>query len=359
MKYFSLFLATCCFSFLIFAQDAAKNTPIESMPIASEECATYPGGHEALMKFLQQEISYPQECIETNVSGKVMVRFSVDHSGKVNEAKVVNSIHPAMDAEALRVVNMLQWSWNPGCTEPKVFYSLPINFALGNEDEPEEEKADKPSPHFAGFDIGFGNLMMDNPSDYPYWNVSDLNVWNFGFNLFEYKIPIFKQYLGLTTGAGLNFTNIDLGQYDLIHTSSVIGGAVDTVFAIEGWNNLPYKQNNLSYGAITIPLLFEVCTKAASKNSFYLNLGAVGYWNFGGTWGTRGKYSNGDRFQNTVNSRFQMLPFGAYATARMGFDHYGLFVNYNLTPIFKKSATAPLYPLTFGITYNFDYGYFD
>ena len=355
MKYFSFFLATCCFSFLIFAQDAAKNTPVESMPIDSEECATYPGGHEALMKFLQQEISYPQECIETNVSGKVMVRFSVDHSGKVNEAKVVNSIHPAMDAEALRVVNMLQWSWNPGCTEAKVFYSLPINFALGNEDEPMEEKADKPSPHFAGFDIGFGSLMMDNPEDYAYWNVSDLNVWNFGINILEYKIPIIKEYFGLTTGFGLNVTNINLGQYDLVHTSTVPGGKSDTLFAIEGLNNLPYRQNGLSYGALSIPLLFEVCSKADSKNSFYLNFGVVGYWSFSGSWSTRGKYANGDRFQNTVNSRFQLAPFGAYATVRTGFDHYGLFVNYNLTSLFKKTATAMVYPLTFGITLNFDY----
>jgi TonB family protein len=355
MKYFSFFLATCCFSFLIFAQDAAKNTPVESMPIASEECATYPGGYEALMKFLQQEISYPQECIETNISGKVMVRFSVDHSGKVNEAKVVNSIHPVMDAEALRVVNMLQWSWNPGCIEPKVFYSLPINFALGNEDEPMEEKADKPSPHFVGFDIGMGTFIMDNPSDYPYWNQTDFNLFQLGFNIFEYKVPIFKEYLGLTTGLGVNTTRIQLGQYDLVHTATIPGGNLDTLFAIQTLSNLTYRSNNLTFAFLTVPLLLEVCSKAASKNSFYLNVGAVGYWSFSGSWTTRGKYANGDRFNNNVNSRFQMAPFGAYATARTGFDRYGLFVNYNLTPLFKKSATATLYPLTFGITLNFDY----
>jgi hypothetical protein len=130
---------------------------------------------------------------------------------------------------------------------------------------------------------------------------------------------------------------------------------VDTLFAIEGLNNLPYKANNFTYTSLSLPLLFEVCSKAKTKNSFYLNVGAVGYWTVGGSWSTRGKYSNGDRFQNTVNSRFQLAPFGAYATTRLGFDHYGLFVNYNLTPLFKKSATAVIYPFTFGLTLNLDY----
>jgi len=353
MKYFSFFLATCCFSFLIFAQDSSKNNQIESLLVDSEECATYPTGYEGLMKFINNEVNYPQDCVEQGISGKVFIRFVVNRSGNVSKATVTKSAHPSLDKEALRVTNLLHWNWNPACKDSAIYISLPINFEVS--DDTSEDEDDKPSPHFAGFDIGFGSLMMDNPEDYAYWNVSDLNVWNFGINILEYKIPIIKEYFGLTTGFGLNVTNINLGQYDLVHTSTVPGGKADTLFAIEGLNNLPYRQNGLSYGALSIPLLFEVCSKADSKNSFYLNFGAVGYWNFGGTWSTRGKYSNGDRFQNTVNSRFQMAPFGAYATARTGFDRYGLFVNYNLTPLFKKSATATLYPLTFGITFNFDY----
>jgi hypothetical protein len=231
--------------------------------------------------------------------------------------------------------------------------TLPINFEVDDENEPDDD--DKPAAHFAGFDFGFGSLLMDKPSDYAYWNVSDLNVMNFGINLIEYKIPLIKQYLGLTTGTGLNLTTIQLGQYDLVHTASVPGGKTDTLFAIEGLNNLPYRSNSFTSGALTVPLLLEVCSKKATENSFYLNTGVVGYWSFSGSWSTRGKYANGDRFQNTVNSRFQLAPFGAYATVRTGFDHYGLFVNYNLTPLFKKTATAMVYPLTFGITLNFDY----
>jgi TonB family protein len=305
------------------------------------------------MQFIQKEVNYPQDCIDQGISGKVYVRFKVNRYGDVAKATVVKSAHPSLDKEALRVTNLLHWNWNPACKDTAVFMSLPINFAMADENEPNDD--DKPAAHFAGFDIGFGSLLMDKPSDYAYWNVSDLNVMNFGINLIEYKIPLIKQYLGLTTGTGLNLTTIQLGQYDLVHTASVPGGKTDTLFAIEGLNNLPYRSNSFTSGALTVPLLLEVCSKKATENSFYLNTGVVGYWSFSGSWSTRGKYANGDRFQNTVNSRFQLAPFGAYATVRTGFDHYGLFVNYNLTPLFKKTATAMVYPLTFGITLNFDY----
>jgi len=353
VKYLSFLLVSCNFLLVTYAQEASNAQQLDAVMIMDEECATYPTGYEGLMQFIQKEVNYPQDCVDQGISGKVQVRFVVNRSGDVSKATVVKSAHPSLDKEALRVANLLHWDWNPACNDSAIYMSLPINFEVADETEPDDD--DKPAAHFAGFDFGFGSLLMDKPSDYAYWNVSDLNVMNFGINLMEYKIPLIKQYLGLTTGTGINLTTIQLGQYDLVHTASVPGGKTDTLYAIEGLNNLPYRSNSFTSGALTVPLLLEVCSKAATKNSFYLNTGVVGYWSFSGSWSTRGKYANGDRFQNTVNSRFQLAPFGAYATVRTGFDHYGLFVNYNLTPLFKKTATAMVYPLTFGITLNFDY----
>jgi len=353
MKCLSFLLVTCNFLLVLHAQEASNVQQMDAVMIMDEECVTYPTGYEGLMQFIQKEVNYPQDCIDQGISGKVYVRFKVNRYGDVAKATVVKSAHPSLDKEALRVTNLLHWNWNPACKDSATYMTLPINFEVDDENEPDDD--DKPAAHFAGFDFGFGSLLMDKPSDYAYWNVSDLNVMNFGINLIEYKIPLIKQYLGLTTGTGLNLTTIQLGQYDLVHTASVPGGKTDTLFAIEGLNNLPYRSNSFTSGALTVPLLLEVCSKKATENSFYLNTGVVGYWSFSGSWSTRGKYANGDRFQNTVNSRFQLAPFGAYATVRTGFDHYGLFVNYNLTPLFKKTATAMVYPLTFGITLNFDY----
>jgi len=97
MKYFSFFLATCCFSFLIFAQDSSKNNQIESLLVDSEECATYPTGYEGLMKFINNEVNYPQDCVEQGISGKVFIRFVVNRSGNVSKATVTKSAHPSLD----------------------------------------------------------------------------------------------------------------------------------------------------------------------------------------------------------------------------------------------------------------------
>ena len=210
------------------------------------------------------------------------------------------------------------------------------------------------SPHFAGVDFGIGKFMMDNPDNYQYWNTYDLNLIQFGLNVIEFKLPIAKQYLGITSGLGMNFSALLLNNYDLVHTSSTPGGKNDTIFAQLN-NSTDYRGNNLSYGTLNLPLLLEVCTKEKSKNAFYLNVGAVGYWTMFRTWNRRGFLPNGDRFEYTDRSRYQVAPFGAYATLRTGFDNYGLFINYNLTPLFKKSATALTYPLTFGISWNVDY----
>jgi len=215
------------------------------------------------------------------------------------------------------------------------------------------EDEGKPSPHYAGFDFGLGTLMLDNEAAYPYWKASDLNLTTFNFNLFEYKIPIIKHYLGLTTGLGAGANSIRLQQYDLVHAATVPGGKTDTIFGVT--NSIQnYRSNTLSYFTVNVPLMIEVCSKAKAKKSFYLDIGAVGYWNIGGSWATSGKYLNGDRFSNTVNSRFQMAPFGAYATVRTGFDFIGIFANYNLTNLFKKDATGAVVPFTAGLTLNWD-----
>ena len=76
-----------------------------------------------------------------------------------------------------------------------------------------DEKGDKPSyeAHWAGMDIGstillnadFGTDFSDGTwLDNPWWENDIANSTTFSFNMFEYKLPIFKQYLGLTTGFG-------------------------------------------------------------------------------------------------------------------------------------------------------------
>lgn len=92
----------------------------------------YPGGMQAMMSFIGENVKYPEDAMEKNISGKVFVSFVVEKDGSVSEAKVVKSVCASLDNEALRVVNAMP-KWTPGKMDGKnvrVKYTLPFTFKL-------------------------------------------------------------------------------------------------------------------------------------------------------------------------------------------------------------------------------------
>lgn len=121
----------------IYAEMQKNTTPEKSIDeevvfIAPEEKPEFPGGDAALLKFLNQSIKYPTVASENGIFGKVTVSFVVNKDGSVSDAKVLRSVDPALDKEALRVVYSLP-KWKPGKQGGKpvrVSFSVPINFVL-------------------------------------------------------------------------------------------------------------------------------------------------------------------------------------------------------------------------------------
>jgi TonB family protein len=97
-----------------------------------EEMPQFPGGMQALMEFLSKNIRYPKEAFEANKQGRVIANFVIEKDGSISEAKVVKSVDPALDEEAVRVINAMP-NWMPGRQSGKavrVKYTVPINFRL-------------------------------------------------------------------------------------------------------------------------------------------------------------------------------------------------------------------------------------
>ena len=96
--------------------------------------AEFPGGEEALSKFLKNEISYPNIDRRNNVQGVVLVNFIIDQKGNVTNIKVLGGPSGSLIAEAVRVIK-LSSPWKPqlqcGLLVPAVF-TIPINFHLGS-----------------------------------------------------------------------------------------------------------------------------------------------------------------------------------------------------------------------------------
>lgn len=105
----------------------------------------FPGGINALMQFLSQNLTYPTECVSENIQGRVMVKFTVFKNGEVGNIEVTKSIHPLLDAEAIRVVSILP-KWKPGKIGDEnvnVWYTLPISFKLPDNSAPALSECDQ------------------------------------------------------------------------------------------------------------------------------------------------------------------------------------------------------------------------
>lgn len=98
----------------------------------AEQKPVFPGGGDALFRFLRQNLSYPTIAAENGIQGRVLLRFIIHNTGRISNITVVNSLDPACDNEAIRVVRSMP-RWNPGRQDGKpvsVYYMLPVVFSL-------------------------------------------------------------------------------------------------------------------------------------------------------------------------------------------------------------------------------------
>ena len=103
----------------------------------AEQVPTYPGGTAAMMKFLSENIKYPEQMLKDSVQGRVVCKFVVGMDGTISNVSVARSIHPLLDAEAVRVISLMP-NWIPGMREGKaaeVNYTLPVTFRIEAESD--------------------------------------------------------------------------------------------------------------------------------------------------------------------------------------------------------------------------------
>jgi protein TonB len=101
----------------------------------AEKMPEYPGGETALSKFVEENISYPQNAVDDNTEGTVTVSFVVDEKGKVMNPLVTGkSAGHGLDEEAIKVVKQMP-AWKPGMVKGKPVktrLSLPVTFKLAD-----------------------------------------------------------------------------------------------------------------------------------------------------------------------------------------------------------------------------------
>ena len=113
------------------SDDKKIYTVVESMP-------QFPGGEKALLEYISLHLRYPADAHKNGVQGRIIVRFTVNESGKVENAVILRGVYPSIDAEGLKVASSLP-DFIPGEQNGKkvaVYYTLPILFKLDGSSKP-------------------------------------------------------------------------------------------------------------------------------------------------------------------------------------------------------------------------------
>lgn len=104
----------------------------EEIFVAVEQQAEFPGGQGALMKWLSNNIRYPESAQQNDIQGRVIVKFVVEKDGSIGAATILKGVDKDLDREALRVVKRMP-KWQPGKNNGvavRSYFNLPVTFKL-------------------------------------------------------------------------------------------------------------------------------------------------------------------------------------------------------------------------------------
>jgi hypothetical protein len=214
--------------------------------------------------------------------------------------------------------------------------------------EPEDLEAEK--THWAGVDLGVNVLLnADGQTD-----LGDESNWldlqyerslSWRINLFEEKIRLAGDYVGLVTGLGLTYNS-----YGFKNETTVISNTQafqDTTFGVID-TVLQFSKTKLRATYLNVPLLLEFNTSADPKKSFHIAFGAIGGWKIGSI--TKQHYElDGSNYKVRAKQDFNLTPLTLDLTARVGYRNFTLFATYGLTPLFRDGKGPEVYPVTMGL----------
>ena len=320
----------------------------------------FPGGQDSLDRYIKNEVErfiYADTSELFPWGESVYVAFKISSEGRVFDPIVEMGYNAMLDSAALEIVrNMPLWqpATNDNGDAIESSYRLQILFDfddLGLDEFEMDKERFKNKAHWAGFELGLqaNTVGFLSPSrsfkNAPYWenNLSKSMVFN--LNLFQMKKDLIKELFGITSGYGFAFNNMELtSSYILKHDDQ-------SVFAVSDSTQI-YKRNSLYAAYFTVPMLLDFTTNAAYKKTVYLNAGLIGGIRIYSHQRLTGTYINGDKFENTTKSNFNLNPWMLDATIRLGYGYFGVFANYAMLSLFKEGSTIGVYPLRFGISFN-------
>lgn len=125
----ALMMFVLLFSFMTSTAQTKKNNMVYDVV---EVMPQYPGGQIAMLKYIMENIKYPEQAMKEGIQGRVTVSFIVEKDGRVSNVRLLRSVQSSLDKEAVRVVKSMP-KWSPGKQKGKpvrVRFNIPVMFKL-------------------------------------------------------------------------------------------------------------------------------------------------------------------------------------------------------------------------------------
>jgi hypothetical protein len=163
-------------------------------------------------------------------------------------------------------------------------------------------------------------------------------------NLAEKRFPIFKDYLGVVTGLGLQWNRYSLkGAYDV----SVVN---DTLVGLA--TGLNYTKNVLSSTYLQAPLLLQISTSKNPSKAWNISAGVVGGIRIDARQEQKWE-ADGKKNKDKTKDDFEFNPFQASLMATVGYGDWSLYMTYGLTDIFNEGSAPKVRGVNAGILLSF------
>lgn len=202
--------------------------------------------------------------------------------------------------------------------------------------------------HWAGFSIGVNGLltpsgMLDMASKYSYLDLNYSRSINFQLNFFQHNFHIYKNYVNLVTGFGIEWRRYMLDNKTTLNPdSSFTWGVIDST------SRFAYNKNLFKSTMLQVPLLLEFNTSRKPSRAFHIAVGAVGQFMVNSK--TKQKLElNGDEYTKIHKDNYNMSPFQVKAHASLGYRNFTVFGEYNVTPLFASNKGPQVYPFVVGV----------
>ena len=257
-KLFGLFLVL-----LVCLPSFAQQKPVEKVDsdgvyLMPYQLPEFPGGIQAMMKFLSTNIKYPVEAQKKGISGRVIVQFVIMEDGTLDQAKVIRGVDPLLDEEALRVVKSMP-KWKPGMDRGeavKVRFTAPIMFNLSRKDTPR--------PNFPELVVPLGQ-EVENRSLQGVWQSCSVQPGEHGYKILLF--PVLKivsadqTFMNIMTAGMDGKSNAVIycqGEYSLPSDNTyveMVDRSLDPTFTQGTKNQISVErlQDNLIKLSFTVP----------------------------------------------------------------------------------------------------------